>query len=303
MLPSPLDPTYDLTYVARLVEGRCPALAPLRVHAGGRGWDCDVFFLEETYVARFARNLMAARSLRLLAQLLPTIASALPLPIPQPFALGEIPEREGLCFELYPRLQGDTLCDLPSASLDCMRIAEQLGLFLRALHGLAPPPGCALPDDALGRLDPARRSTLTRESLRALERDRLLDRESGSALVAALEAAEATPLPARRALVHGDLHDCNLLVEQGELSAVLDWVDVHIGHPAVDLAVAFVVLPTAAQRARLFAAYGGVSTAITRWSRWRAIVLLVAGAVGARQRDDPRMCAMCIDTLRVIASS
>ena len=64
---------------------------------------------------------------------------------------------------------------------------------------------------------------------------------------------------------HGDLHPQNVLVEDGELTAVIDWADVGAGDSATDLASVWMLLPTVAARESAIAAYGDVSGAT--WSR------------------------------------
>ena len=43
--------------------------------------------------------------------------------------------------------------------------------------------------------------------------------------------------------VHGDLHPGNLLVDEGRLSAVIDFGDLAAGDPATDLSVIWMMLP------------------------------------------------------------
>jgi aminoglycoside phosphotransferase (APT) family kinase protein len=57
--------------------------------------------------------------------------------------------------------------------------------------------------------------------------------------------------------VHGDLYGRHLLVADGALVGVIDWGDVHVGDPAIDLSIGWTFLPRAARPAFL-AAYGPV---------------------------------------------
>src|SRR5262249_19031975 len=82
---------------------------------------------------------------------------------------------------------------------------------------------------------------------------------------------------------HGDLYARHLLVDDaGALSGVIDWGDVHLGLPWLDLSIAFGFLPPSA-RAAFFETYGGVpDRALVRRARLRAlgyaVALLVYGA-------------------------
>jgi serine/threonine protein kinase len=57
------------------------------------------------------------------------------------------------------------------------------------------------------------------------------------------------------AWVHGDLHPANILVNAGQISAVIDFGDLTSGDPANDLSVAWMML-AAKERAIFWQAYG-----------------------------------------------
>jgi len=58
------------------------------------------------------------------------------------------------------------------------------------------------------------------------------------------DAALATPGLRRPAgVLHGDLHPANILVDDGQVSGVIDFGDITAGDPATDLAVAWMLLP------------------------------------------------------------
>ncbi|HVG62302.1 MAG TPA: phosphotransferase, partial [Hyalangium sp.] len=60
-------------------------------------------------------------------------------------------------------------------------------------------------------------------------------------------------------LVHGDLHFRHLLLEERQqLSGIIDWGDLHLGDPAVDLQLYWSLLPREG-RAAFLAEYGPVS--------------------------------------------
>jgi aminoglycoside phosphotransferase (APT) family kinase protein len=100
-----------------------------------------------------------------------------------------------------------------------------------------------------------------------------------------LSSAPSAPRHAN-VIVHGDLHPRNLLVaDTGTLAGVIDWVDLHRGDRAVDLATAFETLPRRA-RDDFFVTYGTVDEA-TRWRAWwRAVDHSVRALSGAIERGD-----------------
>ena len=300
MLPRADDPTYEPAFVQALLEAAIPEMRPGRVAALARGWDCDVFVVDDTHVVRMARNLSAAAGLTREASVLPSLAARLPLPVPLPVHLGAIPGEAALCFGVYRLLPGTALCETSGSVGDEDVLARDLGHFLRALHAEALVP--EVPPETLGRLDPSRRSAQVREALSQLEWEGGLARAHRVRLVRALDEAEGCALAPAEVLVHGDLHRCNVLIAQGRCSGVIDWIDLHRGHPAVDLAAAFTTVGRSS-RAALLEAYGPVAPETVQWARWRAITMLSLAVVGALTRGDGTMAHTCVGMLRDISAA
>jgi Phosphotransferase enzyme family len=78
-----------------------------------------------------------------------------------------------------------------------------------------------------------------------------------------LQHAAALPPPEPRAVCHGDLHFRQLLVDGGELTGIIDWVDVCRSDPGVDLQLAWSLLPPAA-RDDFVDEYGPVTESLLR---------------------------------------
>ena len=86
--------------------------------------------------------------------------------------------------------------------------------------------------------------------------------------------------PAHECLIHGDLYFPHLLLEGGQLSGVIDWGDVHIGDPAMDLAIAFQYFPASA-RPQFFESYGSSSDDMLLrarlWATYSSVTLIWYG--------------------------
>ena len=74
---------------------------------------------------------------------------------------------------------------------------------------------------------------------------------------ALIEDARSLPPPQPKAVCHGDLHFRHVLVEDGRMSGVIDWIDLCRGEPALDLQIVWSLLPPDARPA-FFAEYGDV---------------------------------------------
>jgi aminoglycoside phosphotransferase (APT) family kinase protein len=157
-------------------------------------------------------------------------------------------------------------------------LARPLARFLRTLHASSFPD---LPADPIRRADMSYRVRRVRDDLAAIA-----DLWRPPPLVAELLAeTEALPPAEPTAVVHGDLHFRQLLVDDGRLSGVIDWVDVCRSDPGVDLQLYWSLLPRVA-REEFLDEYGPVSGDSLRRAR---VVALFLNAVLARYGHDEGM--------------
>lgn len=113
-------------------------------------------------------------------------------------------------------------------------IASVLGTFLSALHARAGD-DLDLPGDDLARLDMNRRMPMLDERLTVLTRRSLVD---DARPWIELVGDPTRYDPVQPVIVHGDLYAAHLLFGgSGKVTGVIDWGDVHLGDPAVDLSV------------------------------------------------------------------
>jgi aminoglycoside phosphotransferase (APT) family kinase protein len=257
----------DRARAARLIAGAFPELGRQPVRPLAEGWDNSVFVVGEEFAFRFPRRAMALPGVRREIAVLPVLAPLLPLPIPTPSYVGADDDPDEPWPFFGARLLKGTELALAGIAEDARAsAATALGGFLRALH--APTTLAAarsagseqLLDDPMHRAWPRSRSTDTRNLLATLARDgawaadvrieRLLDQAEE------LSAPDSAPV-----LTHGDLHIRHLLVDVtgGSIHAtgVIDWGDLCISHPAIDLSFAYAAFADDSRRAFLDA-YGAV---------------------------------------------
>ena len=104
-----------------------------------------------------------------------------------------------------------------------------------------PAVGTALPRDPMGRADMTVRVPRTRERIDQLA---VIGLWAAPAVVdTILFAASTLEAPGEAVVVHGDLHVRHVLVsDAGAPSAVIDWGDLCVADPAVDLSLYWSVL-------------------------------------------------------------
>ncbi len=254
-----------------LVERQFPEIAPQRLEPLGKGWDNAAYVVDGCWVFRFPRRKIAAGLLENEARILPRLAPHLPLRIPVPEWLGRPEGDYPYPFVGYEMLPGVTACTVALTPEERLRNASILGRFLAALHRIPVDDETLArgPGDELARADLHKRAPIILERLAKVEA--LHPEVDGGTIRAWVSRLVDTPPWTRRACwVHGDLYARHLLVDENQtLTGVIDWGDVHLGDPAVDLSIAFTFLPPEA-RGAFREAYGDIDEATWDRARFRA---------------------------------
>lgn len=255
-----------------LIEAQFPELAGASIDPLGEGWDNAAFLVGGEYVFRFPRRAVAAPLIAREIAILPMLAPKLPRAISAPQFAGTATGLYPWRFAGYRSFHGHPLSagDLDDAGYG--RLAADLGIFLRALHRIDPAPAIAagLPEDEIGRLDHTERMSKLDGRFAALSAAGLIG--DVAPLHDFLNAiAPQGPRRDRLCIVHGDLYAKHVFVgEDGGVQGVIDWGDIHLGDPAIDLSVAFELLPPQ-WRSAFVRAYGEIDERARELARYRAI--------------------------------
>jgi len=211
------------------------ARLPVRPVAVG-GWDNRALHLGKSMVVRLPSAQRYAPQVEKDQAWLPRLAPHLPLPIPAPLAKGAPGEGYPGPWSIFAWLPGETALAAPPA--DRVAFAQDLARFLAALQAIdatdGPPAG---PHNFFRGGPLATYDAETRAAVAALG-----DRIDGPAALAIWDAALATTWAGARVWVHGDVAASNLLVDDGRLSAVIDFGGCGVGDPACDLVIAWTFL-------------------------------------------------------------
>lgn len=266
---------------AALVAARFPDLAGHPVEPLAAGWDNTVYRVGE-WVLRFPRRAVAVPGLIREAEILPRLAPRLPLPVPVP-ELADAPAagHPWPCWRAR-LLPGREPAEAGLPDRDRGPAAAALGGFLRTLHDPALAAEFAdLPVDPLRRADPGVRAPMARACLHRLA---ARGHPADPAAERLLAAGERLGPPAGPVVLsHGDLHVRHLLVDPaGRAAGVIDWGDLCLADPAVDLSVAYAAF-TGAARAAFLAEYGPVGP--ERELRARVLALFLCAALAEYAAD------------------
>jgi aminoglycoside phosphotransferase (APT) family kinase protein len=180
-------------------------------------------------------------------------------------------------------------------------LAVPLAEFLRGLHGIDARPllDLGLPNDEIGRINHQKRMPLTRERVATVASAGLI--RDTDVFFAAMERIAPNEGDADlKTVVHGDLYSRHVLLRaDASLSGIIDWGDLHFGHPGLDLAIAFIMLPPSAYES-FFAEYGGAEQRTREIALYRAIYHSVLTADYAHAIGDPHLLAASLGALERI---
>lgn len=276
--------------VRSLLASQFPDLAGLSLTEVATGWDCVVFRLGAELAVRLPRRGQAAAMVVHEQTWLPALGPSLPIPTPVPVRVGGPGEGFPWTWSVVPYFDGEVA--FPVEQIESVRAAEDLGAFLGALHRPAPTDA---PNNPYRGVPLVERAQSLADN-RAIVGD-TVDQEAIEAIWS--RALAAGPWPRPGLWLHGDLHPANILVSDGRISGVIDFVDITAGDPATDLSVGWTLLDVPG-RARLREVYSeAASYEVTEaeWDRARGWALSHALACLARSADDPQIAAIGRRTL------
>ncbi len=232
--------TVDADLVRTLLRSQFPALAE-RTLVALEPWGTDnaIWRLGEDLVVRLPRIGWAEGQPDHDAAVLPKVARALPVSVPEPVAVGRPGAGYPHRWSIHRWIHGRP-ADLSLVS-DASAFAMELAAVVRALATLDPGDAPA----ASGRALPLRRHH--EGALAAIEgAGYLIDADAARAVWHA--AVQAPPHDGPPVWVHGDLEG-NCLVSDGHLSGIVDWGSACAGDPAADIQVVWSPLFTPESRA------------------------------------------------------
>jgi aminoglycoside phosphotransferase (APT) family kinase protein len=222
--------TVDL--VQGLLDDQHPDLAGQSIVELANGWDNVIYRLGDQLTVRLPRRHMAAVLVEHEQRVLPEFAERLPIAVPAPVRVGSPARGYPWSWSVNPWLPGVMAAVTPVA--DSAREARRLGEFLAAFH--TPAPSDAPKNPYRGHFIGENTAIFTArvEKLRGTERF-----DADTALRRWHQLVDVEPHDGAPSWIHGDLHAANVLVDDGAISAVIDFGDVCAGDPSTDLSAAW----------------------------------------------------------------
>ncbi|TCC50745.1 aminoglycoside phosphotransferase family protein [Kribbella capetownensis] len=259
----------DAALVRRLLAAQFPQWADLPVTPVKiDGWDNRTYRLGEDLTARLPTHESYTAAVHKEHEWLPKLAPVLPVPIPEAVAKGA--PGEGYPYHWAVRRWLDGVTASYETVADLNEFARSIAGFILALQSADATGGPTAGAHSFYRgAPPEYYHDETVEALGVLKGriDTDLARE-------VWDAALATSWDRPPVWFHGDIASGNLLVQDGRLSAVIDFGTSGVGDPACDLVIAYTFF-SGESRAAFREAVGqdaGTWARARGWALWKALI-------------------------------
>ncbi|MCX4771880.1 aminoglycoside phosphotransferase family protein [Streptomyces sp. NBC_01285] len=267
----------DAALVTRLIDAQFPRWSGLPVTpVAVDGWDNRTYRLGDAMTVRLPTAAGYVPAVTKEHHWLPRLAPSLPVAVPPVLALGAPGEGYPYPWSVRRWLRGETAG--PDRIDGLPRFARSVADFLLALQRCDASGGPLAGEHSWYRgASPAHYDEETRRCLTALEGRVDTDRAR-----TVWEAALAAPWRGEPVWFHGDIASGNLLVADGELSAVIDFGTSGVGDPACDLVIAWGMFSGESREAfrRAAGQDAGTWARARGWALWKALLNLT-GPAGA----------------------
>ena len=273
----------DAGLAGRLVAEQFPQWAGLPVRAVElSGSDNRSFRLGDELLVRMPSAEGYAAAVAKEQRWLPVLGPQLPLPVPEPVALGRPSGEYPWAWSVYRWIEGEPA---PSAGIeDLDAFATDVGSFLAALQRVDATDGPVAGPHSFWRAGPL--SSYDGETRAALESlDGVVDTRAATKV---WDEALSSTWDADPVWCHGDIAVGNLLMRDGRLAAVIDFGTSAVGDPACDTVLAWTLLEGSSRRAFEEAMpLDDATWARGRgWALWKALITLTPDNPGARRTVD-----------------
>lgn len=260
----------DDLLVRRLVATQFPQWQDLPIlPVESSGWDNRTFHLGDTMLVRMPSAAEYEAQVEKEHYWLPKLAPLLPLQIPVPLAMGKPANGYPWKWSIYRWIEGESAASNYIANL--CEFATDLADFFLAFQSIDPAGG-PLP----GLHSFYRGGALTTYDAEVKQALAVLkDKIDIKAATEVWESALKTTWRDKLVWVHGDVCAGNLLVQDGRLSAVIDFGQLAIGDPACDLAITWTLFQGANRE--VFRTKLGLDKGTWArgrgWTLWKALVV------------------------------
>jgi aminoglycoside phosphotransferase (APT) family kinase protein len=230
--------TQDLA--KQLIEQQTP-LKVFSLEILGQGFDNSAYLVNKEFVFRFPRRQLGVQNLENEISVLPYIATKVTFPFSCPYYIGKPSDMYPAPFAGYKIVPGTVLSNTQAKFISDENFTRTLAAWIKQLHCVP-----VLTNHAIDLKDTFKRyeinETLEKAQARILHYEPHFiaagfNKNDLGIIAKKLSDLNYSSLE-KSVYVHGDLYSRHLLIDsQKKLSGIIDFGDIHIGNPAIDLSV------------------------------------------------------------------
>lgn len=210
------------------------------------GWDNVVYRVNEDLIFRFPRREFGVFCMENEIALLPFIARHVSFVLTRPEWIGRPSDLYPYAYAGYRMIPGLPLCEASNELIDNDRFAIILATWLKELHALKVSQEhiAVIKGEYEWKLNVAHRIQSSNNNLLRYEHYFIQAGFRKEDLLDTIHQLSRLQFKSvKQSFVHGDLYSRHIIVDPVSLlpTGLIDWGDIHIGHPAIDLASGMVL--------------------------------------------------------------
>lgn len=291
--------TFNESQAKDIIATQFPALQPLQSTDISNATKSLALLINDQYIFKFPLRQADAENVEFEIKLLENINPYLDIAIPQPIHHGQPGEDYPYHFFGYKKIAGESAHKDLLLNYSQSHYLKQIAKFLKQLHGI--------PEVDLKKMQIRQHDSL--DTYKSEMIDRLnktffafesLKKTKLNLAALQKEIQDITPIDLReqsQRLVHGDLWLSNILVEQDEITGILDWGLSEIHYTTIDLAHIWVYFPEKDHQ-QFFKIYGAVSKEMWIFARFIAIVTTLQALYVSELYGYEDLTKRCLDSIQ-----
>ncbi len=266
-----------------------PRLSPVKIKCIGEGWDNKVFLVNDQFIFRFPHREIAASLIERENTVLEHLQDLVNLKLPNPIYVGKPGGNYPYHFHGYQMINGKSGYHANLSATSRNKSITKLAKFLKRLHSITEAKAGAIgaKDQVFDRTDVVKAVNALTDRVEKINA-RNIALINLSAFNEEMKIAAAVNLPKTKVLVHGDLYCLHLMFDNEELVGIIDWGDVGINNPAVDLGVIFSFYPTDCHQT-FFDIYGDIDSQTHAYARFLGLYSAITVMLYGHDIDDVQL--------------
>jgi aminoglycoside phosphotransferase (APT) family kinase protein/pimeloyl-ACP methyl ester carboxylesterase len=212
----------------------------------GEGFDNIAYIINNEFVFRFPRREIGVTCMQNEIALLPYIKKNVSFPFSYPQFIGKPSTLYSYVFAGYKMIKGNSLSDFNAELITDINFAKILASWLKELHSIKFINEDYKLDlgDRFGHIDDKQRIEKCRVSIEKYESYFLDASFKKQDLLKILEKLSKLNFEdiQKSFYIHGDLYSRHILVDNNlKPTGIIDWGDIHIGNPGIDLSIGYMI--------------------------------------------------------------